>query len=112
LPLSPGIAGLYNQAFGNGGVQGNFRKELSMIWNELAERTLQGQPISRAEALQVLAVPEEELMDMVAACYRVRRHYHGNRVKLNMLINAKSGLCAEDCGYCSQSIISETGVDR
>ena len=83
-----------------------------MPWNELAERALQDQAISRAEALQVLAVPEEELLDLVAACYRVRRHYHGRRVKLNMLINAKSGLCPEDCGYCSQSLISQAGVDR
>ncbi len=83
-----------------------------MLWNDLAERALRGEAISREEALQVLAVPEEELLDLVAACYRVRRHYHGMRIKLNMLINAKSGLCAEDCGYCSQSVLSQTGVDR
>ena len=83
-----------------------------MRWHQLAERVLQGQAISCAEALDVLAVPEEELLDLVSACYRVRRHYHGKRVKLNMLINAKSGLCAEDCGYCSQSIVAHSGVDR
>lgn len=83
-----------------------------MNWHELANRVLQGQAISRAEALAVLAVPEEELLDLVSACYRVRRHFHGKRVKLNMLINAKSGLCAEDCGYCSQSIVAQSGVDR
>lgn len=83
-----------------------------MLWNGLAERALAGEAISRAEALKVLAVPNDELLDLVAACYRVRRHYHGNRIKLNMLINAKSGLCAEDCGYCSQSVLSQSGVDR
>ena len=83
-----------------------------MNWHELADRALQGQAISRAEALAVLAAPEEELLDLVSACYRVRRHFHGKRVKLNMLINAKSGLCAEDCGYCSQSIVAQSGVDR
>ncbi|OFV92645.1 MAG: biotin synthase BioB [Acidobacteria bacterium RIFCSPLOWO2_02_FULL_61_28] len=83
-----------------------------MRWHQLAERVLEGQAIARAEALDVLAVPEEELLDLVSACYRVRRHYHGKRVKLNMLINAKSGLCAEDCGYCSQSIVAHSGVDR
>lgn len=83
-----------------------------MHWRELADRVLAGERLSTAEALEVLAVPEEELLDLVSACYKVRRHYHGKRVKLNMLINAKSGLCAEDCGYCSQSIVAQTGVDR
>ena len=83
-----------------------------MRWHELADQALRGQEISREDALAVLAVPEEELLDLVSACYRVRRHFHGKRVKLNMLINAKSGLCPEDCGYCSQSIVADSGVDR
>ena len=83
-----------------------------MRWHDLADQALEGQAISREDALAVLAVPEEELLDLVSACYRVRRHFHGKRVKLNMLINAKSGLCPEDCGYCSQSIVAESGVDR
>jgi biotin synthase len=83
-----------------------------MRWQELADRALEGKALTREEALQVLAAPEEELLELVGACYRVRRHYHGKRVKLNMLINAKSGLCPEDCGYCSQSIVAESGVDR
>ena len=83
-----------------------------MNWNELADRSLRGDRISAEEALQVVRAPEEELMDLVAACYRIRRHYHGKRIKLNMLINAKSGACVEDCGYCSQSVSSKTGVER
>lgn len=83
-----------------------------MNWHDLADQALSGQELSRENALAVLAVPEEELLDLVSACYRVRRHFHGKRVKLNMLINAKSGLCAEDCGYCSQSIVADSGVER
>jgi biotin synthase len=83
-----------------------------MHWQEMAERSLQGDLLTREEARKVLKVPEEELLDLVSACYRIRRHYHGKRVKLNMLINAKSGLCPEDCGYCSQSVLSTSEVDR
>ncbi|OFV95739.1 MAG: biotin synthase BioB [Acidobacteria bacterium RIFCSPLOWO2_12_FULL_54_10] len=83
-----------------------------MPWHDLADKSLNGDLLSREEALQVLAVPDAELLDLVSACYRIRRHYHGNRMKLNMLINAKSGLCQEDCGYCSQSILAQSGVDR
>ncbi|MSO20504.1 MAG: biotin synthase BioB [Acidobacteria bacterium] len=83
-----------------------------MQWQELAVQALGGKLISREDARAVLSVPEEELLDLVSACYRVRRHYHGKRVKLNMLINAKSGLCPEDCGYCSQSVLAQSGVDR
>src|ERR1051325_708355 len=83
-----------------------------MDWNKIADQAVAGQELSRDQALSVLRAPEAELLELLAAAYRVRRHYHGNRVKLNMLINAKSGRCAEDCGYCSQSIVAQSGVDR
>jgi biotin synthase len=58
----------------------------------------------------VLATSDDELMDVVAAAFRVRRHYFGRRVKLNYLVNIKSGLCPEDCFYCSQRVGSSAEV--
>jgi biotin synthase len=83
-----------------------------MNWQALADCALEGKLITREEARAVLAAPDADLLDLLSAAYRVRRHYHGKRVKLNMLINAKSGLCPEDCGYCSQSVLAQSGVDR
>ena len=62
--------------------------------------------------LEHLAAPDEELLDLLAAAYRVRHRWFGNRVDLNFLINAKSGLCGEDCGYCSQSRVSRAEIPR
>lgn len=81
-------------------------------WSSLAEDVLSGRAISESEALAVLHSPDEELLDLLAAAYRVRRRYFGNRVQLYFLVNAKSGLCPEDCGYCSQSKVSDAEIPR
>ncbi|MGF1432150.1 biotin synthase BioB [Kitasatospora sp. LaBMicrA B282] len=65
---------------------------------------------TREEALAVLATTDDELLDVVAAAGRVRRQWFGRRVKLNYLVNLKSGLCPEDCSYCSQRLGSDTGI--
>jgi biotin synthase len=82
------------------------------FWNELAERALSGEVIGRAEARAVLEAPDDELLAQLAAAYRVRRHYWGNRVRLHFLLNAQSGLCPEDCNYCSQSKISAAEIEK
>ena len=82
------------------------------FWERLADKALHGELLSREEGLAVLQAPDEEVLALLQAAYRVRRHYFGNRVKLNVLMNAKSGLCPEDCGYCSQSTVSTAPIER
>ncbi len=65
---------------------------------------------TREQALEVLASSDEDLLDVVAAGGRVRRHFFGNRIKLNVIVNMKSGLCPEDCAYCSQRSGSKADV--
>jgi biotin synthase len=82
-----------------------------MTWlDALAEKALDGELPTRDEALAVLAAGDDELLDVVAAAFRVRRRFFGRRVKLNYLVNVKSGLCPEDCHYCSQRLGSQAGV--
>lgn len=81
-------------------------------WNELADRSLAGELLTREEAHAVLRAPDEVLLEQLAAAYRVRRHYWGNRVRLHFLLNAQSGLCPEDCHYCSQSKISTAEIEK
>ncbi|HEX6746032.1 MAG TPA: biotin synthase BioB [Longimicrobium sp.] len=81
-------------------------------WNALADRALAGELITRDEARAVLAAPDTALLEQLAAAYRVRRRFYGNRVRLHFLCNAQSGLCPEDCNYCSQSKISAAEIEK
>ncbi len=81
-------------------------------WDLLADRVLDGALIDRDEALEILHCPDEELYHLLAAAYRVRQRFFGNTVQLYFLMNAKSGLCPEDCHYCSQSKVAETPIPR
>lgn len=81
-------------------------------WQILATRVLNGHQLTADEAKEVLACPDEEILDLLHAAYRIRHHYFGKTVQLYFLMNAKSGLCPEDCGYCSQSKVSEAEIPR
>ncbi|KZE69325.1 biotin synthase [Fictibacillus phosphorivorans] len=82
-----------------------------MIWSALAEKVLNGEELSNEEALSVLECPDEDLLLLLHGAYQIRKHYYGNLVKLNMIINTKSGACPENCGYCSQSIVSTAPIE-
>jgi biotin synthase len=81
-------------------------------WLELAESVLQGQEINHQQALDILQAPDEDVLQILAGAYRLRREYFGNTVQLYFLMNAKSGLCPEDCHYCSQSKVSDAEIPR
>lgn len=84
----------------------------SVRWNRLADQALAGDYLTREDARAVLRAPDTVVLEQVAAAYRVRHHYWGNRVRLHFLLNAQSGLCPEDCHYCSQSKISSAEIEK
>ncbi len=78
----------------------------------LAEQVLQGHSVSREEGLELLQTDDTQLLPLVNAAYTIRHAYFGRKVTIQMLFNAKSGACQEDCHYCSQSSISTAPIDR
>ncbi len=79
-------------------------------YTRYAERALAGAPPSRDDLRTLLGAPDEDLRDMLLAAFRVRERFFGRRVKLCLLRNARSGLCPEDCHYCSQSVVSTAEI--
>src|ERR687896_666277 len=83
-----------------------------MDFGKLADKSLRGELLELDEMKAVLNASDEQIPELLSAAFRVRHHYFGKRVQIHMLQNAKSGLCPEDCHYCSQSSVSEAPIDR
>lgn len=80
-------------------------------WTARARHVLAGEALDRAGALEILRTSDSELDDLLAGAFVLRSHHHGRRVKLHVLLNAKSGLCPEDCTFCAQSAYASTPIE-
>jgi biotin synthase len=81
-------------------------------YQQLADQVLCGESISPQQALSLLQADDTDLLAMLSAGFRIRHRYFGKTVQLYFLMSAKSGLCPEDCHYCSQSKISTAPVPK
>lgn len=81
-------------------------------FSRLAEKSLAGVALSREESLAVLQSDDGHLPELLRAALTVRERFWGRTVKICLLQNARSGLCPEDCHYCSQSAISTASINK
>lgn len=77
--------------------------------NSILYNVLSGRELEFDEATTLLGSGREELPFLMHAADTIRRRFCGNRMDLCSLINAKSGLCLEDCKFCAQSSRYKTG---
>src|ERR1043165_1778564 len=83
-----------------------------MDFSTLADKALNGELPERDELRGILDSQDEDLPELLSAAFKVRRHFFEKRVQIHVLQNAKSGLCPEDCHYCSQSSVSDAPTAR
>ena len=81
-------------------------------YQEMADQVLSGEPLNREQALSILTAPDIDVLSILSAGFRIRHQHFGKSVQLYFLMSAKSGLCPEDCHYCSQSKVSEAPVPK
>lgn len=81
-------------------------------WQVLADKVLNGTALTKQEAQEILQCDDLSILDLIAAAFRIRHHHFGKTVQLYFLMNAKSGLCPEDCHYCSQSKVSDAEIPK
>ncbi len=77
----------------------------------VAERILDGGAITFEEASTFIELETwPEVLELAAQATRIRERFTGNEVDLCALVNAKAGLCSENCSFCSQSARWNTGI--
>lgn len=76
----------------------------------IEEKVMNGEPINFPEAMRLMDMQGSECMELFALANRVRSKL-GDVVDLCSIINAKCGLCPEDCSFCAQSAHNDTEVD-
>ena len=76
--------------------------------DDAVARVLEGETLDRRDGLALMAQPVEPLAE--GADY-VRSQLGDGTVDACSIVNAKAGNCAEDCGFCAQSVHFDTGID-
>ncbi|WP_321326899.1 biotin synthase BioB [Thiomicrorhabdus sp.] len=62
---------------------------------------------------EIRAIMDQPFNDLMFQAQTVhRQHFNPNEVQTSTLVNIKSGGCAEDCSYCSQSARNYTDIEK
>jgi len=82
------------------------------FWERIEADSLSGTGINAEDALAVLGLPQSEIWRLLAVSEKVRHRFKGDQIRLCSIVNAKSGLCSEDCTFCSQSSRSKASIEK
>ncbi|EMA01954.1 biotin synthase [Haloarcula vallismortis] len=77
--------------------------------DDAVTRVLDGERLDRRDGLALIAQPVD---DLAAGADYVRTQLGDDTVDACSIVNAKAGNCAEDCGFCAQSVHFDTGIDN
>jgi biotin synthase len=75
------------------------------------EIIIMDKPISTQEALELLNLKSPQIYDLFHRAHRVRMNNRPPKINLCGIINAKSGMCTEDCKFCAQSAHNNVKVE-
>jgi biotin synthase len=81
------------------------------VARKIARKARAEKALSWDEALAVLNAPDGELPELLGAAGALRKKYKGNMVSVQILTNARSGDCSQDCGYCAQSRAARADIN-
>lgn len=65
----------------------------------------------RVASRSILSWPDDDLQTLIDTAFELRRAHRGMRVGVQLLTNARSGNCSQNCAYCAQSGKAHTGIE-
>lgn len=71
--------------------------------NQMTAKINNGEALATDDGMAILASSGAELTAFIAGAHYLKEKSFGDKVQLCSIINAKSGLCAENCAFCAQS---------
>lgn len=77
---------------------------------EIAQRAINKKGLSEDDALFIGQISNDFIPLVFYYANHLRETFKGKGIELCAIVNAKSGLCTEDCAYCSQSAISKADI--
>jgi len=78
---------------------------------ENAYKVLDGGELTQADALRLMeGVEGSDILDLISLANKVREKFAAGPRACSIL-NAKSGVCTQDCRFCAQSARHDTGID-
>ena len=77
----------------------------------LAGKAITGKAIDLDDAAILYSIGKEKPFLLMSYASEVRDYFKGRHVSLCSIVNAKSGLCPENCRFCAQSIHHHTRAE-
>lgn len=77
---------------------------------EMENKVNSGFEIRLPEAERLIRTPDVQIL--AESANRIARKFSEDQIDVEMLVNAKSGSCPEDCSFCAQSSFYESKINK
>ena len=75
------------------------------------EGVLSGMGVSAEDAGRLINTEDDTLAELASCANTITREFNGIKIDVEQLNNIKKNACSEDCTFCGQSALYDTGIE-